>query len=219
MPATNSPTVGIRNREGSRDGPRSTAHRSKPGKELGEVEKNNKRQLQNLQKKPRMQDTQAVDIARVSLDQAAERRSRGRASTIKILRSTSKHSEKSTKHFFRPLNTSLGKVSIEEVITPSGSASSKPQEISLRFLEHWGSEMGDRASPTGGAPPPDEAKQRKLLGSIVKVASDLDRDILNAPVTPSDLASAIKHMNATSAPGMDGLTAGFYQVAPKVFGE
>ena len=38
-------------------------------------------------------------------------------------------------------------------------------------------------------------------------------------MTSADLASAIRHMRATSAPGMDGLTAGFYQVAPDVFGE
>ncbi|KAF1331450.1 putative Pollike protein, partial [Globisporangium splendens] len=202
-----------------------------------------KTQLQDVQKKLRMQDTAAVEEARASLDQAAPRYRESSTENnhsqfddaMKIYKETvtrtsqynqdnafdfqAANSEKSTKHFFRPLDTSLRKVSIEEVVTPSGSVSSNPQEISLRFLEHWGSEMGDPNSPAGRAPPPDETMQRKLLDSIVRFTSEMDRDILNAPVTPNDLADAIRHMKATSAPGMDGLTAGFYQVAPDVFGE
>jgi hypothetical protein len=196
-----------------------------------------------VQKKLRQQDSQAVEEARTSLDQAA---ARYRASSddssrelfdeaMKMYKETvtrtsqynqdtafdfqAANSEKSTKHFFRPLDTSLRRVSIEEVMTPNGSVSSNPQEISLRFLEHWGSEMGDPDSPAGRAPPPDEAMQRKLLDSIVRSVPEIDRAILNAPVVAADLANAIRHMRATSAPGMDGLTAGFYQVAPDVFGE
>jgi hypothetical protein len=190
-----------------------------------------------------MQDTVAIEAAQAVLDQAAARyRDASTESNrsefdeaMKMYKETvtrtsqynqdtafdfqAANSEKSTKHFFRPLDTSLRKVSIEEVMTPNGSVSSNPQEISLRFLEHWGSEMGDPDSPAGRAPPPDEAMQRKLLDSIVCFVAEIDRAVLNAPVTASDLASAIRHMKATSAPGMDGLTAGFYQVAPDVFGE
>jgi hypothetical protein len=61
--------------------------------------------------------------------------------------------------------------------------------------------------------------QRKLLDSIVRFVSEVDREMIDAPVTAADLANAIRHMKATSSPGMDGLTAGFYQVAPDVFGE
>ncbi|KAF1329066.1 putative Pollike protein, partial [Globisporangium splendens] len=202
-----------------------------------------KTQLQDVQKKLRMQDTAAVEEARASLDQAAARHRESSTENnrsqfddaMKMYKETvtrtsqynqdsafdfqAANSEKSTKHFFRPLDTSLRRVSIEEVVTPSGSVSSNPQEISLRFLEHWGSETGDPDSPAGRAPPPDETMQRNLLDSIVRFTSETDRDILNAPVASHDLADAIRHMKATSAPGMDGLTAGFYQVAPDVFGE
>ena len=119
------------------------------------------------------------------------------------------NSEKSTKHFFRALDTSLRRVSIEEVLAPSGTVSSNPHEIFLRFLEHWRSEMGDPASPSGRASPPSAVMQRKLLDSTHTV-SQVDHDIVNAPVTAAESASAIRHMKATSAPGMDGLTAGFY---------
>ena len=61
--------------------------------------------------------------------------------------------------------------------------------------------------------------QRKLLDSVTRTVSEADHNILNAPVTAAELASAIRHMKATSAPGMDGFTTGFYQVAPDIFGE
>ncbi|KAL8024079.1 putative reverse transcriptase domain, Endonuclease/exonuclease/phosphatase superfamily [Plasmopara halstedii] len=206
-----------------------------PGKVWEKWKMNIKTQLQDVQKKLRMQDTQAVEDACNALDQAAARyRTAGSVSNRELFDEAMRNykeavkrvsqcnqdtafdfqvanSEKSTKYFFRPLDTSLRRVSIEEVVTPSGSVSTNPQEISLCFLEHWGSEMGD--------PPPDEIMQRKLLDSIVRTVSEVDRALLDAPITAADLANAIRHMKATSSPGMDGLTAGFYQVAPDVFGE
>ncbi|KAF1328765.1 putative Pollike protein, partial [Globisporangium splendens] len=214
-----------------------------PGKVWEKWKESIKSQLQDVQKKLRMQDTAVIEEAQAALDQAAARYRDASTENnrsefeeaMKMYKETvtrtsqynqdsafdfqAANSEKSTKHFFRPLDTSLRRVSIEGVVTPSGSVSSNPHEISLRFLEHWGSEMGDPDSPAGRAPPPDETMQRKLLDSIVRFTSETDRDIVNAPVTSHDLADAIRHMKATSAPDMDGLTAGFYQVAPDVFGE
>lgn len=68
-------------------------------------------------------------------------------------------------------------------------------------------------------PPSDDFRQRKLFDSIIHLVSDFIRDFLNAPVTAATLSSAIRHMKASSAPGLKGLTAGFYQVAPAMFGE
>ena len=61
--------------------------------------------------------------------------------------------------------------------------------------------------------------QRRFLVSITRSVSSLDRAILNDLVTTADLAAAIIHMRATSATGMDGLTAGFYLFAADVFVE
>ena len=47
----------------------------------------------------------------------------------------------------------------------------------------------------------------------------MDRAILDASVTSAELAAAIRHLRASSAPGIDGLRAEFYLVAPEVFGE
>uniref|UniRef100_A0AAV1V4S1 Reverse transcriptase domain-containing protein n=1 Tax=Peronospora matthiolae TaxID=2874970 RepID=A0AAV1V4S1_9STRA len=202
-----------------------------------------KSQLQAVQKKLRLQDTQAIAAARIRLNRAAARFrgsscAQGRdlfdAAMLyykKTATRTSQYNqddaldfqaanfERSTKYFFRPLDTSLRRVSIEEALTPDGSLSTNPTYISQRFLEHWVSEMGDPTSPAGLGPPPHAAFQLTLLNTVVRSVSSLDLDILDAPVTATDLAAAIRHMRATSSPGMDGLTAGFYQVAPDVFGD
>ncbi|CEG46404.1 FOG: Reverse transcriptase [Plasmopara halstedii] len=119
--------------------------------------------------------------------------------------------------FFCPVDTSLRRVSIEGVVTSSGDVSTNPHENLLPFTEHWGSKMGNANSPTCITPPPDDGKQ--LLDSVLRFVTDSDLEILDAELTTADLACAIGHMKATSSPGMDGLTAGFYQVAPDVFDE
>ena len=214
-----------------------------PGKVWEAWKSTIKTQIQDVQKKLRRQDAQAVEDARAALDQAAARHRvssneddrehfdeamRNYKETVTRTSQVNQdtafdfqaaNAERSTKHFFRPLDTSLRRISIEEVVTPDGSVSTNPHEISLRFLEHWGSEMGDVDSPAGSGPPPDDIKQRKLLDSVSCFVSDSDRTMLDAELTSADLAGAIRHMKASSSPGMDGLTAGFYQVAPDVFGE
>lgn len=214
-----------------------------PGRIWEQWKSDIKMQLQKLQKKLRAQDSQAVENARVVLDRtAACHRAAAHDANCKmyeeamknykeiVTRSSQYHqdtafdfqaanSEKSTKHFFRPLDTSLRRISIEEVLLPNGSISTNPNEISLHFLEHWGSEMGDPDSQTGTASPPDNTMQRKLLDSVVRTLSEPDRQALDKDVSSIDLTEAIKRMKTTSSPGIDGLTAGFYQVAPDVFGQ
>ncbi|CEG50316.1 uncharacterized protein PHALS_08035 [Plasmopara halstedii] len=214
-----------------------------PGKIWKTWKVNIKAQLQGVQKMLRRQDLQNVEAARVVLDQAAERyrvsSNRDNSELFDeamrnyketVLRSSqysqgnafdfqATNSESSSKHFFRPLDASLRRVSIEEVVTPNGDVLMNPQEISLRFIEHWGSEMGDANSPTGMAHPPDDGKQRQLLDLVLRFVTASDREMLDAELTTADLACATRHMKATSSPGMDGLTAGFYQVVPYVFGD
>ena len=222
------------------DALRSTANPGKVWKSWNQIIKS---QLQAVQKKIRLQDAQDIEEDRLRLDRAA---ARYRKSSCTVNREdfdaamlyckenvtlTSQYnqdaafdfqeanSDKSTKYFFHPLDTSLRRVSIEEVVTLDGSLSTSPTYTSQRYLEHWGSEMGDTNSSTGRGPPPDAKLKRTLLSTVVRAVSSLELDILDNPVTAADLAAAIRHMRATSSPGMDGLTAGFYHIAPDVFGE
>lgn len=214
-----------------------------PGKVREQWKKSIRRQLQALQRKLRFQNEAAVEEARKTLDKAAMRFREDRHSVSQagfhaamegyrdcVNRSScykqdaafdfqAQHAETSSKYFFRPLDTSLRRVSIEEVQTSDGRVSRNFQDISAGFRAHWGSIMRDRDSPTGYIPPTDYSNRRKLLGTIDKRLSTEEQDLLNAPISGADLADALKHMKASSALGMDGLTAGFYQVAANVFGD
>ena len=149
------------------------------------------------------------------------RRSRGRVSTIRILRLTSKwptpKSRPSTS--FARCRSACDVSHRRGGDAGGGELSTNSHDISLVFLEHRGSEISDPNSPAEMATPPDDIMQRRLLVSITRSVSSLDRAILNDLVTTADLTAAILHMRATSATGMDGLTAGFYQFAADVFGE
>lgn len=128
-------------------------------------------------------------------------------------------SEKSSKFFFRPIDSSLRRVSIENVLLADGELSNNLADISNTFRDHWGSILGDPKSTGGQLPDPSEHMIHHLLHTIHKTLSDEEASVLNAPVTASDLAASIRKMRAHSAPGLDGFTAAFYQVAPDVFGE
>ncbi|KAF1330506.1 putative Pollike protein, partial [Globisporangium splendens] len=216
---------------------------SNPGKVWEQWKKSIRRQLQALQRKLRPQNEAAVEAARRTLDEAANRYHEDRLSVsqagfhaaLEAYRDCAnrssccnqdaafdfqaQHAETSSKYFFRPLDTSLRRVSIEEVQTSDGRVSRNSQDISAGFRTHWRSIMGDPDSPAGPTSPTDSSSRRKLLDTIDRRLSVEEQDLLNAPISGVDLADALKHMKASSAPGMDGLTAGFYQVATNVFGE
>ncbi|KAF1336049.1 putative Pollike protein, partial [Globisporangium splendens] len=216
---------------------------SNPGKVWEQWKKSIRRQLQALQRKLRSQNEAAVEAARRTLDEAANRYREDRHSVSQtgfhaaleayrdcVNRSScynrdaafdfqAQHAEASSKYFFRPLDTSLRRVSIEGVQTSDGRVSCNSQDISAVFRAHWGPVMGDPDSPAGPTPPTNSSSRRKLLDTIDRRLPTEEQDLLNAPISGVDLADALKHMKASSAPGMDGLTAGFYQVATDVFGE
>lgn len=215
---------------------------SNPGSVWEHWKKTIRRKLQQVQAMLRRQDTQDVEKARSLLDKAASRFRLERDHASRDLFSTAldnyracvsrascynqdsrfdhhaQRAERSTKFFFRPLDTSVRRVSIEQVRLPGGDTSSSPHAISLGFLRHWGSVMGDPgiAGPTAST---DQRSQSRLLHSVTTRLDEVERLALNEDISPEDLTMALKHMRASSAPGMDGLTAGFYQVAPDTFGE
>lgn len=202
-----------------------------------------RRQLQAIQRKLRLQQNAQVEVARLALDRAAAGyRTRRDPNSHEVfqsalaefkecLRRTSrynqdasfdyqvKHAERSSKFFFRPKDPALHRVSIESVVTNDGSVSTNPQAISLCFRQHWGAVMGDEDSTADVSLPVDEECQERLVQTLQRRLDDSAQEALCAPLIAEDFAAALKHMKPNAAPGMDGLTAGFYRVAPEVFGE
>lgn len=77
--------------------------------------------------------------------------------------------------------------------------------------------MGDTLSSSGSTPVPDMHAEAKLLDSIDRRLSEEDQDMLSSPLTVDEFAAFIKHIKLHVSPGMDGLTAAFYQVVPVIF--
>ncbi|DAZ99011.1 TPA: hypothetical protein N0F65_011266, partial [Lagenidium giganteum] len=197
---------------------------SNPGRTWERWKKHIRRLLQALQTKLRAQDRVAVVAARRVLDAAAARfrierdpaAHAGFTAAMASYRSCviqtqefnqdeafDRHiqqSEQSSRHFFRPPDPSLHRVSVEEVRLRDGRLSTSAADISLRFRDHWGAIMGDH-SCSGGVPPPvNAAKQRERLSSITRAASDSDQHMLNATVTASELPARSSRCAATQRP-------------------
>ena len=79
--------------------------------------------------------------------------------------------------------------------------------------------MGDQQSSAGLPLRPCATQQHTLLHSITVTLYSPDESFLSAPLTKLEMEEAIKRMRGHSSPGMDGLPAAFYQLAPSVFGE
>ena len=65
-----------------------------------------------------------------------------------------KHMENSSKHFFRPPDTSCRRVPIENVTKKCGTVTSNPIEIIDEFRDHWGGFMGSLYSCETNSPNP-----------------------------------------------------------------
>ena len=79
--------------------------------------------------------------------------------------------------------------------------------------------MSDISSSSGRPCPPLRDDQELLLNTITKSLSSDESNILSSPLKDIEMCEAIKHMRGHSSPGMDGLPASFYQIAPVIFGE
>ncbi|KAJ0391005.1 hypothetical protein ATCC90586_010946 [Pythium insidiosum] len=201
------------------------------GKVWEEWKRSMKTQLQAVQRKLRYQNEATIRDAQTALDTAAARYRDTRTTAAQAMFQAAlatyrecveqtrnynqdsafdfqaANAEKSTKFFFRPIDASLNRVSIEEVRLPDGSLSRNPADISTMFRDHWGSIMGDPTSSGGRPPPPDPNKMALLLDAITQRLDEEEHAILTAPITGAEFAAAIKKMKSTSTPGMDGLTA------------
>ena len=214
-----------------------------PGKLWEQWKKRIKRLLQALQVKIKSQERQAITQVHNHLEKAASHYKTHNSQQKKNLYEAAlreynecivhsskynqdssfdfhmRNSEKSSRHFFRALDTSYRKVSIEEVISSNGTVSTNPLEITLQFVNHWSEVMGDFKNGFNHHQPPRDEPQEILLRTIQKTLSSDEDSLLSSPLTAKELSEAIKHMRGHSSPGMDGLPAAFYQISPDLFGE
>nr|CCA26181.1 PREDICTED: similar to pollike protein putative [Albugo laibachii Nc14] len=127
--------------------------------------------------------------------------------------------EQSSQHFFRQVDSTCHRVPLKEVLLSTGQISTNAIDITLQFTDHWGGIMGDDSSTVGLPLHLCAQKQAIIISSITKTLSSSDESFLSPSLTKNEMEEAIKHMRGYSSPGMDGLPAAFYQLAPSVFGE
>nr|CCA22926.1 AlNc14C173G8056 [Albugo laibachii Nc14] len=129
-----------------------------------------------------------------------------------------KHMEQSSRHFFRPVESTCHRVPLEEVLLSTGHVSKHPIDSTLQFTDYWDGIMEDPSSSAGPLSHPCALTQAGLIHSITKTLSSTDDPFLSSPLTQKEMEGAIKRMRGRSLPGMDGLTAAFYQLDPGIFG-
>ncbi|CEG35460.1 uncharacterized protein PHALS_11340 [Plasmopara halstedii] len=86
------------------------------------------------------------------------------------------HAEKSSRYFFRPLDGSLHRVSIEKVKLAEGSLSRIPAGIATVFRQHWGGIMGDVDQLGQTIYDPDQQHIEVLLRTIDRRLTDDEQD-------------------------------------------
>lgn len=79
--------------------------------------------------------------------------------------------------------------------------------------------MGDPLSSSERTPVPETHAQAIPLDAIDRRFCEEDQDMLSSSLIVDEFVATINNMTLNSSPGMDGLTASFYQVAPIIFGE
>lgn len=122
--------------------------------------------------------------------------------------------EASTSAFFGRPRSALRKMGITSVTRQDGRISSDPVDITAEFQAHWGSIFGD-ARYCSESLRVNDSTRNQLLDSVPG-ASNLAA--LSDLVTYADLAESIRHHKPRSDPGLDGLPAASYQIAPDEFG-
>ncbi|KAH9138172.1 hypothetical protein LEN26_005388, partial [Aphanomyces euteiches] len=122
--------------------------------------------------------------------------------------------ETATQHFFRPPKRKLYNVPIVEVYQEDGTSTTDQRLIHKSLHNRWSNIMCER-----NFKPPNRAARRRFLRVLRTRLTEEQREELDAPITSYEMAEAIKTMHPNKTPGLDGFSAGFYQIDPQLFGE
>ncbi|KAH9142090.1 hypothetical protein AeRB84_013810 [Aphanomyces euteiches] len=122
--------------------------------------------------------------------------------------------EAPTSHFFRKPRARQFSIPIVECYDEQGNVTAIPEEIHAAFTRHWSSVMSE-----GDFQPRSPQETSNFLNVLERHLPQDNSEALDAPLTIDELAQSIKTMNPHKSPGIDGFSAGFYQLHPALFGE
>ncbi|KAK4384719.1 putative ribonuclease H protein [Sesamum angolense] len=122
-----------------------------------------------------------------------------------------KHGDQNSKVFFRKINSAIAKQWVFQITKATGEVLTGTQDVTQEFISYFQSLLGSTS--------PHRAVDLDFLRSDLKHTLTVDEaNLLDAPVTQSDIKDAFFAIDEDSAPGPDGYTLAFLKSAWPVIG-
>ncbi|KAL0313717.1 UNVERIFIED_CONTAM: hypothetical protein Scaly_2907600 [Sesamum calycinum] len=122
-----------------------------------------------------------------------------------------KHGDQNSKVFFRKINSGRAKQRVFQITKATGEVLTKTQGVTQEFISYFQSLLGGTR--------PHRAVDLDFLRSDLKHTLIVDEaNLLDAPVTQSEIKDAFFDIDEDSAPGSDGYTSAFFKSAWPVIG-
>ncbi|KAL0313722.1 UNVERIFIED_CONTAM: hypothetical protein Scaly_2906400 [Sesamum calycinum] len=122
-----------------------------------------------------------------------------------------KHGDQNSKVFFRKINSARAKQRIFQIMKATGEVLTGPQDVTQEFISYFQSLLGGTS--------PHRVVDLDFLRSDLKHTLTIDEaNLLDTPVTQSDIKDAFFAIDEDSAPGPDGYTSAFFKSAWPVIG-
>ncbi|KAL0295481.1 UNVERIFIED_CONTAM: LINE-1 reverse transcriptase [Sesamum radiatum] len=122
-----------------------------------------------------------------------------------------KHGDQNSKVFFRKINSARAKQQIFQIMKATGEVLTGTQDVTQEFISYFQSLLGGTS--------PHRVVDLDFLRSDLKHTLTIDEaNLLDAPVTQSDIKDAFFAIDEDSAPGPDGYTSAFFKSAWPVIG-
>ncbi|KAL0308178.1 UNVERIFIED_CONTAM: putative ribonuclease H protein [Sesamum angustifolium] len=122
-----------------------------------------------------------------------------------------KHGDQNSKVFFRKINSARAKQRVFQITKATGEVLTGTQDVTQEFISYFQSLLGGTSL--------HRAVDLDFLRSDLKHTLTVDEaNLLDAPVTQSDIKDAFFAIDEDSAPGPDGYTSAFFKSAWPVIG-
>lgn len=125
--------------------------------------------------------------------------------------------DSSTSFFFRPTTTNLNRVPISAAVLPNGEVTTCEWEVKQAHRAFWGGVFGDAEYSADPDLQCDREAQDRLLECSKARLAPPQAAALALDIDHDEIERAIKELRPSGAPGIDGLTARLYKIAPAVF--
>ncbi|KAL0302793.1 UNVERIFIED_CONTAM: LINE-1 reverse transcriptase [Sesamum angustifolium] len=123
-----------------------------------------------------------------------------------------KHGDQNSKVFFRKINSARAKQRVFQIMKANGEILTETQDVTHEFISYFQSLLGGTRTR--------RVVDLDFLRPVLKhTLTTQEANLLDAPVTESDIKEAFFDIDDDSAPGPDGYTSAFFKSAWPVVGQ